>query len=381
MKKIIIFLILFFSFNINVNAYGNDNYDESIEDTLDEQLKMFDFEGMKTIISNTGYEEDFDFEEIIKGIILGENDFSFKEIINKCFRKLFSEVFANLYLIKNLIIVCILSALLKNLTEAFKQKETGELGFYVSYIVVVMILFSSFSTGLSILQNTSEDLITIMQGALPLIISLLVATGNTANAYLFQPVMLFVIQILSFVTSNVFIPLISISAVLQIINYLTQREILTKFSNLIKSCVSWGLKGSAILFMSVLSIQRLSAPILNGTINKTAKVAINMIPVVGDVLTGAVDGIAYWTYAIKNGVSLTIIILIIFMCMIPVIKLISLVFIYKFTAAIIQPICDKRIIECIDTIGGYTAIILGVLFTIIVMFIFSAIIVLSAASI
>lgn len=381
MKKIIIFLILFFSFNINVNAYGNDNYDESIEDTLDEQLKMFDFEGMKTIISNTGYEEDFDFEEIIKGIILGENDFSFKEIINKCFRKLFSEVFANLYLIRNLIIVCILSALLKNLTEAFKQKETGELGFYVSYIVVVMILFSSFSTGLSILQNTSEDLITIMQGALPLIISLLVATGNTANAYLFQPVMLFVIQILSFVTSNVFIPLISISAVLQIINYLTQREILTKFSNLIKSCVSWGLKGSAILFMSVLSIQRLSAPILNGTINKTAKVAINMIPVVGDVLTGAVDGIAYWTYAIKNGVSLTIIILIIFMCMIPVIKLISLVFIYKFTAAIIQPICDKRIIECIDTIGGYTAIILGVLFTIIVMFIFSAIIVLSAASI
>lgn len=381
MKKIIIFLILFFSFNINVNAYGNDNYDESIEDTLDEQLKMFDFEGMKTIISNTGYEEDFDFEEIIKGIILGENNFSFKEIINKCFRKLFSEVFANLYLIRNLIIVCILSALLKNLTEAFKQKETGELGFYVSYIVVVMILFSSFSTGLSILQNTSEDLITIMQGALPLIISLLVATGNAANAYLFQPVMLFVIQILSFVTSNVFIPLISISAVLQIINYLTQREILTKFSNLIKSCVSWGLKGSAILFMSVLSIQRLSAPILNGTINKTAKVAINMIPVVGDVLTGAVDGIAYWTYAIKNGVSLTIIILIIFMCMIPVIKLISLVFIYKFTAAIIQPICDKRIIECIDTIGGYTAIILGVLFTIIVMFIFSAIIVLSAASI
>lgn len=381
MKKIIIFLILFFSFNINVNAYGNDNYDESIEDTLDEQLKMFDFEGMKTIISNTGYEEDFNFEEIIKGIILGENDFSFKEIINKCFRKLFSEVFANLYLIRNLIIVCILSALLKNLTEAFKQKETGELGFYVSYIVVVMILFSSFSTGLSILQNTSEDLITIMQGALPLIISLLVATGNAANAYLFQPVMLFVIQILSFVTSNVFIPLISISAVLQIINYLTQREILTKFSNLIKSCVSWGLKGSAILFMSVLSIQRLSAPILNGTINKTAKVAINMIPVVGDVLTGAVDGIAYWTYAIKNGVSLTIIILIIFMCMIPVIKLISLVFIYKFTAAIIQPICDKRIIECIDTIGGYTAIILGVLFTIIVMFIFSAIIVLSAASI
>lgn len=381
MKKIIIFLILFFSFNINVNAYGNDNYDESIEDILDEQLKMFDFEGMKTIISNTGYEEDFNFEEIIKGIILGENDFSFKEIINKCFRKLFSEVFANLYLIRNLIIVCILSALLKNLTEAFKQKETGELGFYVSYIVVVMILFSSFSTGLSILQNTSEDLITIMQGALPLIISLLVATGNTANAYLFQPVMLFVIQILSFVTSNVFIPLISISAVLQIINYLTQREILTKFSNLIKSCVSWGLKGSAILFMSVLSIQRLSAPILNGTINKTAKVAINMIPVVGDVLTGAVDGIAYWTYAIKNGVSLTIIILIIFMCMIPVIKLISLVFIYKFTAAIIQPICDKRIIECIDTIGGYTAIILGVLFTIIVMFIFSAIIVLSAASI
>lgn len=381
MKKIIIFLILFFSFNINVNAYGNDNYDESIEDTLDEQLKMFDFEGMKIIISNTGYEEDFNFEEIIKGIILGENDFSFKEIINKCFRKLFSEVFANLYLIRNLIIVCILSALLKNLTEAFKQKETGELGFYVSYIVVVMILFSSFSTGLSILQNTSEDLITIMQGALPLIISLLVATGNAANAYLFQPVMLFVIQILSFVTSNVFIPLISISAVLQIINYLTQREILTKFSNLIKSCVSWGLKGSAILFMSVLSIQRLSAPILNGTINKTAKVAINMIPVVGDVLTGAVDGIAYWTYAIKNGVSITIIILIIFMCMIPVIKLIALVFIYKFTAAIIQPICDKRIIECIDTIGGYTAIILGVLFTIIVMFIFSAIIVLSAASI
>jgi len=50
------------------------------------------------------------------------------------------------------------------------------------------------------------------------------------------------------------------------------------------------------------------------------------------------------------------------------VKLTALIFIYKFVAAIVQPICDKRIVKCLDTIGGYVGILLGICVMVIVMF-------------
>lgn len=134
---------------------------------------------------------------------------------------------------------------------------------------------------------------------------------------------------------------------------------------------------TAIIFISILSLQRITTPILNNAITKSAKVAVNFVPVVGQALTGAVDAVLYWSGAVRGGVMAAVIILIIIMCGAPILKIIAFIFVYKMTAGIVQPICDERIVKAIDSAGTFAALILGVCVVISVMFIFMIMIVLS----
>lgn len=376
MKKI--FIILAFVLFLSQNVYA-DEIQDNIEG-IESNLELYDFSDIDSVISNGDFTY-LSIKDLIMDIISGNFDFSLSGILDYIFKIVFAEVSNYNSLMRNLIIVCILSAVLRNLTDSFKYKETGELGFYISYIVLIMILFSSFSLSIGILEDTADNIIKIMNVSLPVVVSMLVMSGNASSAYVFHPVVMLVTEVLSDFIRNLLVPVLIMSAVIQILNYLTEKDVLNKFSALLKNCASWGLKGSAFIFMGIISFHRFTSPILNSAVNKTAKAAINMVPVVGDVFAGTVDSVMYWTGAVKNGFSISVVIVIIFYGLIPVLKLLILIALYKVIAAVIQPVCDKRIANCIDTIGDYTALILSFVITIMIMFIFAVMVMLSVTCI
>ena len=54
---------------------------------------------------------------------------------------------------------------------------------------------------------------------------------------------------------------------------------------------------------------------------RTAKSAVNAVPVVGDILTGAVDIVTYWTSAVRSGVAVALIIAVAAALIVPAAKL------------------------------------------------------------
>jgi len=372
MKKVV--LIIFFIFFISFDVFAQDT------NIIDEELDIIDFSDMDTIINKGNYFKYKNFKEMVRAIVTGEESISAASILKLCFKNSINEFKMQGSFIKSLIIIAILSGIIKILTDSFKS-ETAELGFYIGYIIIVGILFNSFSISIEILRDTAYYITIIMKSALPIMISLLAAAGNVSSAYMLNCLILFCVNIVSDFIIDIVVPFISFAAVIHIINCLSKKDILTKFAQLLKSCISWTIKGTSYIFIGILSIQRLSAPILNSAVSKTAKSVINMVPVVGEILTGSVDSVLYWFNAIKNGMSVAVIIVIIINCTLPIVKFIVIIFVYKFIAAVIQPICDKRISECIDIIGDYTILLLGTLFCIVIMFIFSILIIISCINI
>jgi stage III sporulation protein AE len=276
-----------------------------------------------------------------------------------------------------LFIIAILSALLKNLTDSFQNKGVGELGFFVSYIALVGVIFRSFGLAAGAMQDLIDSLTGIMEAALPLMVSLIVMTGNIGGAYAFHPLMMFVVHVGASIIKNIIVPFIMLGAGIHIVNYLTEHEIISKFGALVKLGASVTLKAIVIIFVAVLGLQRVSAPILDNLALKTAKAATGAVPVVGEMLTGAMDTVLGFAHAAKSGVSVAIIISVLMVCTLPVLRMLVLVAVYKFTAAAIQPVCDERICECIDAIASFSLILLGAAVCVCVMFVFSVIIMLS----
>ena len=57
--------------------------------------------------------------------------------------------------------------------------------------------------------------------------------------------------------SYVLIPAIQLSIALEMTDHISEKPILGKFAELLRQCISWGMKGAAMLFMLLLSLQKI----------------------------------------------------------------------------------------------------------------------------
>ncbi len=72
---------------------------------------------------------------------------------------------------------------------------------------------------------------------------------------------------------------------------------------------------------------------------------------VGKALADATDTVISASLLVKNAIGLVGVIIILFLCAFPALKILTLALIYKVTAAIMQPLGDTPIVECLDAIG------------------------------
>ncbi|WP_317367170.1 stage III sporulation protein AE [uncultured Tyzzerella sp.] len=368
MKKFLLIIILIIVFSKNI--YANDY--------ISEGLNILNIEQYDTIINENIYKNDFKFSDIARDILSGKSfSFNIYKIINYILKSVFEEVFINSKIIKNVILIGFLAAFFKVLTDSFKNQGVAEIGFYTTYMVISMLLATSFNIVVEILYNTVNSIANIINGTMPILIGLLAMSGASASSTIFSSFILASLGIVSFFIKNIFIPLISGTVILNIINYIMPKEVLNKLIEFLKWLINFSLRSLAMGLGFIISLQRIGAPILNGVVNKTAKTFISFVPVVGDVMTGAIDSIMYFVGILKSGIGIAIVIIIIICAIVPIIKLVALILIYKIAAVLIEPITDTRITSCVDTMGEYTKLVLSSLIIFLILFIFFIVIMLS----
>jgi stage III sporulation protein AE len=337
---------------------------------INEQLKMFDFSGIDKASG-------VNFGEWVKKAIAGELDLSPAALVRKAGDMLFGELWQNWDLMRNLIIICVLAATLKLLSDSFKNKQAGEMGFIVSFMAVVMTLFASFQTTLGIMTSLVSTISNVMTAALPIMFGVLLVSGKLASATAFSPVFAVAIEGISLCVRFAIIPVIQLGAMLEIVSCISAKSVLTNLTKLIRKGVEYALKGVALLFLTVLSLQKISAPIINNAALRAAKSGASAIPIVGNMVASAMDAVMFWGQAASSGLMAALIITLTIVCGASLIKILAMLLIYKFTAALVQPIVDERIVKCLDAVGSFCLLIFEAGAVVVVMFIVSVAIMLA----
>lgn len=376
MKKIFVLLIILIVLICTaIKVYASES-----NEIIENQFNLIDIDNFSNQLkglystSENDYTKKFDLKQTIVKIVKGEIDFNFGTIANDILKTILKEIYSHIAIMRNLIFISCICALAKNLSSSFQSKTVGDMAFYGCYIVIVIMLLQSFRIAVELTSQAIKSISMLLDIFLPVLSTLLVTTASYVSLTIFHPIAILTSEVMTKIIKNAVVPIIFSTAILEIVNYISEKEVLGNMSALIKKCIGWALKGISIVFTTTLTIHKLTAPVVEGVINKTAKLAIGAIPVVGEVMTSTVDTIASWTGLIKNGTALAIILFMILLCAMPILKLIALIFVYKFTAAIIQPISDNRIIKCIDGIASSCQLLLGALVCVMIMFIFIAMI-------
>ena len=329
-------------------------------DIMQDALRDLDLDELDVIIAHSFPGEGASLAQIALAALRGELDLSLGSIFNWILHGLFTEVAALLYLLQHMLVIAILSAFFKAMTSAFQNSGISKLGFYICYVLIIALLFRTFSVALYVMTVMVGNIIALLTGSTPIIISLVAGGGYVASAGAFAPVLLFVSAFLTVFIDRLIVPVLIFAATISLISYLSEKEGLDKLSKIIQKGISTGLKAISLVFVAVLSFQRIATPIINNITIRGTRTAVSAVPVVGQALSGAIDTALYYSQALRGAVSSALLVAVVAVSIVPIIQIAAFTIVYKLSAALLAPICDERIIEAIDTMGGYAALVLGV---------------------
>lgn len=367
MKKIIIICIFLFVLFNNTNVLAVEDGSTSNKDTKEVQ-ELYDYmTNMKT-----KYEilKDVDIKTYIQEYIKsGSGKFSVSEIVKAIVSYLFSEVIDCIKLMSMLIIISVICALISNLQKAFSNENLSGVAYFACYSLIIIIIAKSFYVGVSEVRSSVKGITDFMTALMPVLLMLLASSGRVVQSAVMDPIIIFAINFSARIYSDVIIPLILMAFVLQFVNNISEDYKIDKLTKLLNQSVMWIQGILMTIFIGIVTIRGVSSKAMDEVTAKTAKFAVdNFVPIVGKCLSDAISTVIGYSILLKGAISSIGLIFLIIMVIFPVIKIMILAFIHKLTAALVQPISDKRIVNCISSAGDTLVLLGSCLIAISVMF-------------
>lgn len=387
---IMLFSLLFFQVGFISYAWAEEGTDEKglQEQIVEQQINSGDIEKIEHQLNEFTDSEfrellsGFDPDNIIKESVLGKYEFSVLGFINKCILYIFKEIYVNMHILIKLAILVVICAILKNLQTSFMSESVGELAFYTCYIVMVSILIIGFNTAMDMGREIIDNMVAFMQAVIPVMITLMMSGGNITSAGIFQPALIMIVQVAATVMKNVIIPMIFLYTVLTIVDNISDKVQIAKLKGLVKQVSLWSLGTILTVFIAVVSVQGSLGAVVDGVTSKTAKFAIGtFIPIAGKYLADAAEAVIGCTLLIKNAAGIAVMIGILAICLVPLLKIFAIMALYKLACALVEPIAEKRITNCINDVSNSLTMIIGIVASVALMFLISITAIISAGNI
>lgn len=367
-KTALIFIVLIIAMITNV-AYADDT-----SKIVKEQLDTLDIDEIQKFADQVNKEANgampsIDIKKTVMGLLKGEPIVNVENLVAALGKMLVKEVVINFNVMGQIIVLAVFCAILQNLHGAFEGTNVGKLAYNACYILIAIIAIKSFNTAMNIGNEAIDTMVSYTQALFPTLIALLVSVGGITSSTVFQPIIFGSISLIVTAIKYFILPLVYFSAVLSLLNNLSESIKVDKLASLLRQ-VAVGVMGVLLtIFLGVISVQGVASSSIDGAAIKTAKFAMDkFVPIVGKFLNDAFDTVVSCSLLIKNGIGIVGLVVLLMICLYPLIKIFSIIAIYRITGALIEPILDNQIVKCLNDMSKslliiFTAVIsVGVLF-------------------
>jgi stage III sporulation protein AE len=346
--------------------------DQAKAASVSEQEMAIDYSDLQEVIKDVlGKGNEFDFQEYIGKLMTGEEPFSLSAIAGKLVEAVKGEINANLTTFGSLITIALLAALFTNLSIAFRNSQVSETGYYVTYLLLFGLLIGSFITASRVASTALGNLLDFMRALAPAYFLSIAFTTGQATSMMYYEATLLLITLVDFIIIKVIIPMINFYLVIVLANNLSKEDMLSRFAELFSSAIGWLLKSMLAAVIGFHTIQGLIVPVVDQVKRSAVIRATEALPAIGDALGGVTETVLGTGILLKNAIGVAGLIIILTIIAVPLLKLLVITIVYKLGCAIMQPISDKRFIECISASSKSSAMLLQSVFVGAVLFLIS----------
>jgi len=288
-----------------------------------------------------------------------------KEIAAGLLKFFFGEIVGNLRLMGQLILLSVASSLLKALRGNFAGEDVSRLAEAVTFLVLLGLALSSFTIAVEIGRNAVENMVTYMLSLLPVLLTLMASMGHVTSVSLFHPLIIFSVNLMASLVRNVIFPFIFFATVLYLLDHFSPHLKINRLAGLFKEVSTWMLGLMLTLFVGLTAVKGVAGGIGDALTLKTARFMTGaFIPVVGKMLSDAVETVLGYSLLVKNSATIAGLAILAFMVVFPLIKLLSLVVIYKLAGALVQPLGEDSLGDALYTMGNCLIMIFAAVVTV-----------------
>jgi len=294
---------------------------------------------------------------------------------------LLREVSLNLSLMGRLVILAVIAALLRNLQWAFNSPSLNSLVQGLIFMVLLSIALQSFFLVTEIGREAIDRMVEFILALVPLLLILLASLGSLASAAIFQPMVILCANFFSLIIKDLVFPLIFFAAVLMLMDHFSEDFKISRLGFLFRDASIFVITFCLTIFVGVLSLSGIAGSVSDGITLRTAKFLTGaFVPVVGRLVADAVDAVVGASLLFKNGLVLTGILIIFLITIFPLIKIAAMIIVYKLSSALIQPLGETAICDCLNTMGNCLLLIFAAVTAVSLMFFIVVIIIMGAGN-
>lgn len=377
MKNKILGLVLVTLISISSLSFAEDkDNDEKYEDTknnidlyIDNQLSKINIDEIEKYVKDDNAVKDLNLKTYIKGLISGKENILDLFDKNKIKNSVFSELKSSIKVAISILVLALLSSIIKSLENSFSSSSISTVTNYIVFITVVTLSLVSFKDILALCYTTIENVVGLVNVIIPIMISLLVLVGFPITSTALNPVFIGGIAAINIIFKKFLFVAISLAFAILVINNVTNNIRLKKMSSFVKQINIVTLGAVFTFYLGIVSIQGLYVTSFDKFTVKTAKFAVgNFIPVVGGFVSDSFDILLSSSQLIKNVFGVVGLVILAGICLIPVIKILLVILVYKVCAIAIEPIGEDNISSFLNEVANLMIIILATIIAVTIMF-------------
>jgi len=350
-----------------LDARDRTNAEQDFSRSIDDILRELDLSALEEFIQSLSPEQANVFGQAtafdrIRMVLSGEIALDYGSFITYIFSVLGISVLGFLPFMLSVLAIAISINIITTLKGKLASDSVGNIVSFVGVALVATILSVQLMSVLTSARDMISGLQRQMNVVFPVLLTLMAASGAVNSAAVYQPAVAVLGSGIMSLLTMVILPIFIVTNVFTVVGNLSDTVRLNKMSKFFTSASKWVLGTAFFLFMAFLSVQGITASIHDGVSVRTARFAINRyVPIIGGYLSEGFNLIMAGSSLVKNAVGFTAII-ILFLSVLPVIaQTVIFSLSLHLTAAIAEPLGDKRISNILSGVGKNMTILTAVL--------------------
>ena len=365
-----VFLLFFIFSGIHMTAFGEEPAKDPLAQLEEEMGIGEEIQRIQEYLDGLRPEgRTVSLTDLMQVIIQG----NMKEIVNTAGKlledALFSQAKEGQALLVQVAVLGLTGAVFSHAASAFKGSQIPETAFYMIYLLIFTCLAGSFLSSIQITAQVLDQILEFVRLLMPAYFISVAFAGGSTSAAAFYEIALGAAWAVQWLCRQVFLSIVRVYGLLVLGDHMMEEPFFSKMTELMEKIVSWGLR-------SILGLT-LVLPYADSAGRSAIMKFAEMIPGLGQA-TGAAARLVFGSSVlIKNSLGAAAVLILAVITLVPVVKLAVLMVMYQGAAALLQPVCDKRIISCIQGMAAGHGLLLRI--TLYSLFLFILVIAITCA--